>query len=214
MFGIPSTTPTNLFLNQNDNNDSNNSNDKSLNKKLFTFNKNNTQKTTSELFNTKPILFSNFNECNKSNNTIYNSNKNTTYESSENSSLHTSLNNSFENNPIYNNTIENNTKEINSLKNTIDNFKKDIDEIKKFTKLQVKTNYETGIYVKCTKHNHLLKECTISELSDIYNNGFCCDCCHYKQQNINEKFYHCNECSSISGLGNYDLCFNCVNNSF
>lgn len=230
MFGIPSTQP-NLFSCNNVNENENKNENKNLNKNLFTFKKENIPQISSGLFDNKPIFnnFNNYNDYDKSQNTTNDSSINTTIESSDNTSFHTSLNSSFNHNfiPKSNNIIENSNiknsnientniehnKELTELKNTIEDLKRNIDEIKNFTKLQIKNNYETGIYVKCNKHNHLLKECTINDLNDIYSNGFSCDYCKYRQQNISEKFYHCDECSSICGLGNYDLCFNCVNNS-
>ena len=220
MFGIPSSQP-NLFSCNNVNEN------KNLNKSLFTFKKESTPpQISSGLFDNKPIFnnFNNYNDYDKSQNTTKDPSINTTIESSDNTSFHTSLNSSFNHNfiPKSNNIIENSNiknsniehnKKLTELKNTIEDLKKNIDEIKNFTKFQIKNNYETGIYVKCNKHNHLLKECTINDLNNIYSNGFCCDYCNYRQQNISEKFYHCDECSSICGLGNYDLCFNCVNNS-
>ena len=242
MFGIPSTQP-NLFScnNVNENENKNKNENKNLNKSLFTFKKESTPQISSGLFDNKPIFnnFNNYNDYDKSQNTTKDPSINTINESSDNTSFHTSLNSSFNHTfiPKSNNIIENSNnensnnensnneynnientniehnRELTELKNTIEDLKKNIDEIKNFTKLQIKNNYETGIYVKCNKHNHLLKECTINDLSNIYSNGFCCDYCKYRQQNISEKFYHCDECSSICGLGNYDLCFNCVNNS-
>lgn len=119
----------------------------------------------------------------------------------------------------YNSKI-NEVNEISKLKNTIESLKEDILIIKSYTKPEDKKEkekknsiIENGIYVKCNAHQHLLKECTIYNLSNIYNNGFSCDICNYKQQSSNEKFYHCNECNSLSGLGNFDLCANCVKNN-
>lgn len=111
---------------------------------------------------------------------------------------------------------ENNINNINEFKNTIDSFKKEIDELKNLIKLQIKinSNKNNGVYIKCNLHEHLLKETVVCDLLDVYKSGFVCDNCNYKQHNINEKFYHCQECSSISGIGNYDLCIECVKKHF
>ena len=49
----------------------------------------------------------------------------------------------------------------------------------------------------------MLKEQTVHNLKGVYLkvvylNGFICDNCWYKQQNIIEKFYNCNECVKIT----------------
>ena len=56
----------------------------------------------------------------------------------------------------------------------------------------------------------MLKEETIHNLKGVYLNGFVCDNCGYKQQNIIEKFYNCIECRSDLGHGCFDLCTTCV----
>ena len=110
---------------------------------------------------------------------------------------------------------------IKDVTNITDDEKKNITEILNTQKCDydavenlrkyIKSN---GIYIKCNLHEHLLKETVVTDLLDVYTNGFVCDNCNYKQHNINEKFYHCQECSSISGLGNYDLCIECVKKYF
>ena len=116
----------------------------------------------------------------------------------------------------YSKHTTNSQNSIDELKNTIDSFKKDIDELKNLIKLQIKvnSNKSNGIYIKCNLHEHLLKETIVNDLLDVYNSGFVCDNCNYKQHNINEKFYHCQECNSVSGIGNYDLCVECVKKHF
>jgi len=111
---------------------------------------------------------------------------------------------------------QNKQNSIDELKNTMNSFKKEIDDLKKLIKLQIKVNNNksNGVYIKCNLHEHLLKETVVNDLLDVYNSGFVCDNCNYKQNNINEKFYHCQECSSISGIGNYDLCIECVKKHF
>lgn len=105
--------------------------------------------------------------------------------------------------------------EINELKKSIDDFKNDIKkEMIELKNLLIKNN-NNGIYVKCSLHEHLLKEQTIHNLKGVYLNGFVCDHCGYKQQNVIEKFYNCNECKSNlqNGQGGFDLCITCVKNS-
>ena len=106
----------------------------------------------------------------------------------------------------------NNEDEIDDLKNILNELKAEFKkEINDLTKKLIKNN-SNGIYVKCSLHEHILKEHTVHNLKGVYLNGFICDNCGYKQQNIVEKFYHCSDCiCSINNVqGGFDLCTTCV----
>ena len=158
------------------------------------------------------LLIRNNQNTNEKNNINYHTSENSE-KYSENSEKYSENSEKYSENSENSKNIKNNIAELN---NTIDSFKKEIDELKNLIKLQLKinNNKSNGIYIKCNLHEHLLKETVVTDVLDVYTNGFVCDNCNYKQHNINEKFYHCQECSSISGLGNYDLCIECVKKYF
>tara|TARA_B100001173_G_C15981051_1_gene544533 strand:+ start:300 stop:923 length:624 start_codon:yes stop_codon:yes gene_type:complete len=199
-----------------------------------------TNNTTSLLFSPQPQqnLFS-FNNSNSKKFT--NSENSENSQNSENSSFMTNKSNLFSTDlfnqnslknpdnkkidivetPIQNNEISKLNNEISLLRNVIDELKSELkSEIKKeISELKNvliennnnNNNNNNGIYVKCNLHEHMLKEQTVDNLKGVYLNGFVCDNCGYKQQNIIEKFYNCNECkSNLEGGGGFDLCITCV----
>ena len=182
--------------------------------------------------NTTPLLFTSqsqqnlFSFSNSNNKKFINSENSENSENSGNSSLTT--NNLFKSELSSENNLLQQDKTVNIVKSDtqISEFKNIIDELKSELKNDIKKeiselknllikNNNNGIYVKCSLHEHLLKEQTIHNLKGVYLNGFLCDNCGYKQQNIIEKFYNCNECKSNlqNGQGGFDLCITCVKNS-
>ena len=183
------------------------------NQELFSFN-NFSQNTHTENSNSENSSFitnkSNIFSQNKSENSnIFSQNK------SENSNIFSQNNIEGGNNKIdiikyINQSNEND--EINELKTMLNELKTEFKKEINILKNELNKNNNNGIYVKCSLHEHMLKEQTIYNLKGVYLNGFVCDNCGYKQQNMIEKFYNCSKCKcNFEGAhGGFDLCITCV----